>query len=141
MEAEGLTGGLRELAARTSEVFRIQCELHCPSAIPESDVAVDTHLYRIVQEAVTNAIKHGKARQIDIELATEAGVITLKVKDDGVGLPAESPRAPGMGLRIMQYRAGMIGGTVVVERHSRGGTAVTCTAPLGKHSPASSATV
>jgi len=132
LEAEGLMEGLRDLAARTSGVFRIRCSFHCPSPVLIQDVSAATHLYRIAQEAVTNGIKHGQAKHIEIGLAADGAAITLMIKDDGVGLSANLQKAPGMGLRIMQYRADMIGGAVVVQDEPQGGTAVICTAPLAR---------
>jgi signal transduction histidine kinase len=95
--------------------------------IPEAATA--THLYRIAQEAVSNALKHGQAKRIIVRLArTEAGTI-LEILDDGVGVPDPLPPQRGMGLRIMAHRATMIGGTLTVRRGPAGGTVVTCTVP------------
>jgi signal transduction histidine kinase len=89
------------------------------------DNAVATHLYRIAQEAVSNAIKHGKARHIEMVLTAKTDCVILAVNDDGCGIPSAPPRT-GAGLRIMQYRAGMIGGSVVVQRREPVGTSVVC---------------
>jgi two-component system CheB/CheR fusion protein len=88
--------------------------------------ALATHLYRIAQEAVHNAIRHGKAKSIVIRLLTQQDRILLGVKDDGVGFSGPVGKHPGMGLRVMQYRAGMIGGTLVVQHDPDGGTSVLC---------------
>ena len=85
-----------------------------------------THLYRIAQEAVGNAIKHGHARHIVICLKTAPPRTILTIQDDGLGLPAVPPKPKGMGLRIMQYRAGVCGGSLAVQPGSRGGTSVVC---------------
>ena len=90
------------------------------------DHLVATHLYRIAQEAISNAVKHGKARQVLIRLQAARQRIVLMVKDDGVGLPKVLPEKRGMGLRIMQYRAGMIGGTLVIQKDLDCGTSVIC---------------
>ena len=90
------------------------------------DPATAGHLYRIAQEAVGNAIKHGKARNILIRLdASEEGTV-LSIKDDGIGLPEPLPEKRGMGLRIMAHRSAMIGGKFNVRRDETGGTLVTC---------------
>jgi two-component system, LuxR family, sensor kinase FixL len=91
-----------------------------------------THLYRIAQEAVNNALKHSKADEICISLKQNDDLIVLEVSDNGVGIDAVDSRVAitrksrGMGLRTMQYRAGMIGGTLHVERRETGGTLVRC---------------
>jgi signal transduction histidine kinase len=85
-----------------------------------------THLYHIAQEAVNNAIKHGKPQRVLIQLTAEQGRGTLLIKDDGIGI-AENPASPqGMGMHIMNYRAGMIGGTLAVRRDTTRGTVVAC---------------
>ncbi len=131
LEAEGLADALRELAAGTKKVFRCDCHFRCtpPVLLPNHTEAI--HLYRIAQEAVNNALKHGKARRIDISLTAKNHSITLAVNDNGIGLPAKLPKRKGMGLRIMRYRAEVIGGTLVVEPVPGGGTRVRCTAPEG----------
>jgi signal transduction histidine kinase len=89
--------------------------------------SVATHLYRIAQEAVTNAVNHGKATDILIDLASQAERTTLVVTDNGAGLPKPSPRRKGMGLRIMNYRADIISGSLAFSTPENGGTMVTCT--------------
>jgi signal transduction histidine kinase len=97
-----------------------------------ADEAVANHLYRIAQEAVHNAIKHGRARNIVIVLRTEGDGGVLSVKDDGVGIgdPAGSPN--GMGLQIMRYRVSMIGGALEIARCPDRGTLVRCLFPRKK---------
>ena len=131
LEAEGLTDALRELAAGTRKVFRCACRCRCdpPVLVPDHTVAV--HLYRIAQEAVNNAIKHGKARRIDISLTATGNAVTLAVTGNGTGIPRKLPKRKGMGLRIMRYRAEVIGGTLLVEPVSGGGTRVVCTVSDG----------
>lgn len=133
VQAGGLVAALDELTERTGTMFRIQCRCKCPSAI-EMDNTTATHLYRIAQEAVTNAVKHGLAKEIDIELSTNPLHTVLSVKDKGRGHGRRGvgldPRHRGMGLRIMSYRADMIGGTLDIRRsESGGGTDVVCTIP------------
>jgi signal transduction histidine kinase len=132
IESEGLTSALHELATNTEKFFRVRC--HCDFADPVEigDHAAATHLFRIAQEAVSNAIKHGKARQLVISLRKVRGRIVLKVSDDGEGFPKRTPKTKGMGLRIMQSRAGMIGGTIAIERNPGGGTDVICAVPQNK---------
>jgi signal transduction histidine kinase len=128
IDAGGLASALQSLASETESVFRLRCTfLSAPVDI--GDVSVAMNLYRIAQEAVTNAIKHGHAANIAIELAVRDGDLALTVSDDGVGFPA-SPAAPqGMGLQSMKYRAQLIGASVNIRRGGTGGTVVTCTWP------------
>jgi signal transduction histidine kinase len=129
LESEGLQSALEELAVNTEKMFGIKCRLVCHSEIKISDLAAATHLYRIAQEAVSNAFKHGKATDVMMELDCEPGRISLRVSDNGVGFSREAAKNKGMGLRIMRYRAGMLGGTLSVERNSNGGTSVVCLVP------------
>ena len=131
LEAEGLADALRELAAGTRKVFGCDCRFHCdpPVLVPDHTVAI--HLYRIAQEAVSNAIKHGQARRIEIRLSATGRSVTLAVHDNGVGIPRKAPRRKGMGLRIMRYRAEVIGGALVVEPQVGGGTVLVCTVTEG----------
>ena len=133
IDSEGLRSALNELATLTNELKQISCQFNCSSQIPVANNTAATHLFRIAQEAVNNALRHGRANQILISLKQTDGHLILEVHDNGVGFdPAALPRNPsvsethGMGLRIMEYRAGMIGGTLHVERSAMGGTSVRC---------------
>jgi signal transduction histidine kinase len=129
LTADGLMEAFEELSDSTSERFRVECRFECdvPVLVPEAGTA--THLYRIAQEAIHNAIKHGQAKRIIVQLSrTEAGTV-LEILDDGVGLPERLPAQRGMGLRIMAHRATMIGGALTVRRGPAGGTVVTCAVP------------
>jgi signal transduction histidine kinase len=91
-----------------------------------------THLYHIAQEAVNNAIKHGDAGEITIRLTAGAGRGSLVIRDDGKGIPEGIANSRGMGLQIMKYRSGMIGGTLEIRRDTARGTIVTCTFPVNE---------
>ena len=127
-DAEGLMSGFEELAGNISRQFKIDCQFECPHPVLLRDTTVCLHLYRIAQEAVTNAIKHGKARRVTISLAADAETIYLEITDDGAGLPAH-PNSGGLGLQIMAHRAGMIGGDFKIEPLPGQGARVTCTLP------------
>lgn len=129
LDASGLMLALRELAATTEQLFGICCTFNCDKPVPIGDVTVAVHLYRIAQEAVTNAIKHGKAENIVIGLAPDRNMPVLTIKSDGLDFPEVSPEGKGMGLKIMNYRAEMIDGSLNVHRGAKGGTIVTCTFP------------
>jgi hypothetical protein len=124
--SDGLMSALTGLAANTERLFRVRCQFECEPPVLVHNHSVATHLYRIAQEAVSNAIKHGQTRRVVIRLQEESGRTVLLVRDFGKGLPTELPEPRGMGLRIMQYRAGMIGGSLVVQREPEGGTSVVC---------------
>ena len=128
-EANGLHSALEELAARFSDLFKVSCRFDCPKPVLIADNAVATHLYWIAQEATSNAIKHGRARQIDIRLSASPENIALAVEDDGIGFRNNGQRLSGMGLRIMNHRAGIIHGQLAVQHRSGGGTNVVCTVP------------
>jgi two-component system CheB/CheR fusion protein len=100
--------------------------LICEESVPIHDDNIATHLYRIAQEAINNAIKHGQPTQIDIELVNLPDGVGITITDNGVGIPPNVGSGRGMGLRIMNYRANMIGGTLEVTRGPKGGTVVTC---------------
>lgn len=125
MDAEGLVSALHELAARSSGI--LACRLRCERVVPIADNATALHLYRIAQEAVTNAIKHSGARRITLSLRLREGLLMLGVTDDGCGMPEVIPQSHGMGVRLMQYRADVIGANISIGRRKRGGTQVTCT--------------
>ncbi len=126
LESEGLASALQELATNTEKMFGVTCAVECHGDVRVSAPATLTHLYRIAQEAVSNAIKHGKAKQVQICLESDPARTVLRVTDNGSGIPEPAPRSNGMGLRIMHYRASMIGGTLSVQRSPAGGTTVTC---------------
>jgi signal transduction histidine kinase len=128
LEPEGLMGGFQELARNISERFQLTCEFECPEPVLLHDAASSTHLYRIAQEAVTNAIKHGGAKFINLSLEKNAEATTLTITDDGTGLPPV-PASGGMGLRIMAYRASVIGAAFHIERLPESGTRVTVRLP------------
>jgi signal transduction histidine kinase len=123
---------LEQLAETTSSVFGIKCHLVCYNPVFVDDNAVALHLYRIAQESVTNAVKHGRAKQISITLSSSAGGLKLTVRDDGSGLP-EIPSPSGSGLKIMKYRAAAIGAKLTLERGPEGGTVVTCSLPVEEY--------
>lgn len=130
LAADGLLRGLQALAERTSEHFQVRCRVEAPSVFLVQDPTVSTHLYRIAQEAVANSLKHGGATEISIRLESKAEGGELRVRDNGKGLPPGAQVSTGMGLRIMRYRAEMIGATLAVESPAPGGTTIVCAFPL-----------
>jgi PAS domain S-box-containing protein len=123
----GLMSSLEQLAAMVRDLFKIDCRFECAQPVLVPDNIIATHLYRIVQEAINNAIKHGRAGQIRIQLVDASEQIILTVQNNGVALPTRRSAKEGIGLRIMQYRAEMMGGSLVIDSETRRGTTVTCT--------------
>ncbi len=130
LDASGLVLALQEFAAKTEAVFNVSCLFVYSKAILVHDNIIATHLYRISQEAVANAIKHGKAKTIVIELAANAQSLKLSITDDGVGVQKMSGDSRGIGLQTMNYRARVINGTLNVRPGKLRGTIVTCAVSL-----------
>lgn len=128
LQQDGLMEGLRELAKSTGSLFKTDCAFHCGSPIHVADHARSVQLYRIAQEAISNAVKHGKARHIEISLKSETdNRAVLSISNDGLPFVAPGSEAkPGMGLRTMKYRAEMIGASLVVQPAVKSGTEVVC---------------
>jgi signal transduction histidine kinase len=143
LESDGLGGALQELASTIEQMFQVRCRFACDRAVSIIDSASSIQLYRIAQEAISNAIRHGEARHVFIDLVQVGGRIILTVEDDGVGIGrAAGAAAPGTGLgvRTMRHRARMIGATLAIEPVAdggpsdgggTGGTIVTCTVEAG----------
>ena len=129
LESDGLTSALKQLAGKVTDMFRVSCLFWCDHAVLVHDNAVATHLFRVAQEAVSNAIRHGKAKRIVVDLAIAGGELCLTVTDDGVGIAQTAGDGKGMGIQTMSYRAKMIGGTLTVRPGTKGGTVVTCVLP------------
>jgi len=124
----GLVGALRELATVTERVFGVPCTVACDERLQVDDSQAATNLYRIAQEAISNAVRHGGAQSIAIMLTMESGILRLAVRDDGSGFSGENATQPeGLGLSIMRYRAELVGGVLEVATDS-GGTTVACVA-------------
>jgi two-component system, NarL family, sensor histidine kinase UhpB len=130
-QEEDISLALKNLAARAKEMFSVSCRFRCvgPSASLPSNIV--RQLYKIAQEAVTNGIKHGKATQVQIILTNTSDRLEMKVKNNGLPFPDLKDQSPGMGLRIMRYRANVVGASVDVRADGEQGAVVTCSLPLG----------
>jgi PAS domain S-box-containing protein len=122
---EGLIFALTELVARVSLMSGVECVMRQDKAF-SCERATAIHLYRIAQEALHNAIKHGKPKHITIDCSGRGGVTTITITDDGVGFRKNQGQRRGMGLDIFQHRARIIGATLDVRRGDTGGCVVTC---------------
>ena len=129
LESEGLMAALSDLAQLTATTG-VKCELNCESPVLVYESAVATHLYRIAQEAVNNALKYAAASRIILSLEDRGSTIELKITDDGDGLPEKmnSERA-GMGLQVMQHRARLMGGRIDVQSEPGHGMRIMCLVP------------
>ncbi|UCE99332.1 MAG: MEDS domain-containing protein [Planctomycetota bacterium] len=137
LDAGSLTSTLQEFAVTTERLFGIHCIFKSYMPLPVDDAAVAMHLYRITQEAVTNAIKHGGAKNIHIELVHDGDKSVLRVKSDGIDFPGMQVKSKGMGLQIMNHRAEIIGGSLDIRKGDTGGTIACCTFP-SRHPPSNS---
>ncbi|MET0985910.1 MAG: PAS domain-containing protein [Steroidobacteraceae bacterium] len=116
LERGGLTEALKHLAMRCSDMYPLQCVYSHTGKLPELDEGAATHLYRIAQEATTNAARYAMANKIVLELKATPRALNLAVSDDGIGLTAGLAHGrPGLGLKIMEYRARMLGGSLKFE--------------------------
>src|SRR5215472_3838553 len=127
LDAAGLMSALQELTSNTSKLFNVSCRFECPQPVLVADNTVATHLYRIVQEAISNAVKHGQARFIIVSLSCSEDQLTLGIWNNGAEFPVGASAEGGLGLRIMQYRAEMIGATLKVSSAIDKGATVDCT--------------
>jgi signal transduction histidine kinase len=134
MEADGLSSALKELAGNTSDLFKVKCIFQEEQQVSPSDYAAAKHLYRIAQEATNNAIRHGKATSIKISLEPEkgSGMARLRIESDGSSFSRKAGSSRGMGLRIMNHRAELIGGTLEIKPGPSSGTVVDCRFPIQK---------
>jgi len=129
-EQGGFVAALRDLAARTKELFGIRCEVQADKDLLIEDQTVTMHLYRIAQEALSNAVRHGGARFTRIRVSRSHGQAVLRITDDGRGLQHTAASQAGMGTRIMRHRAEMIGGTLRIQNALKKGACVKCVFPL-----------
>jgi PAS domain S-box-containing protein len=126
LEENGLVSALEELAANSSELFKINCQFSSVEAPAAVDNEVALHLYYIVLEAVANACKHSNAQNVFITLESARDRHSLSVRDDGNGFSPSGKAHTGMGIRIMQYRARVIGANLTLESAPGSGTHLTC---------------
>lgn len=126
LDENGLMAALQLLATTTQSISGVLCDFRCDRPVPIRDSSMAVHLYRIAQEAVSNAIRHGKAKHISISLTGNHNRATLSIVNDGRRFPKRLPKKKGMGLQVMGYRAEVIGGILAVRQAPGSGTQVTC---------------
>ncbi len=133
-EPDGLMTALQNLADRVTRDCGIDCRFDADSAVLMDDPAVASHLYRLAQEAVSNAVKYSGSPRIDLRLNAGSRQLELLVRDYGKGLPAEGQPA-GLGMQTMRHRAQQLGGRLTVENAPDGGVQVRCIAPFYRTKP------
>jgi PAS domain S-box-containing protein len=126
MGSAGLAAALNGLALHARETYRVTCQFKAEGSVPQLESNIVHQLYKIAQEALTNAIKHGKAKRVGISLANGSNRLVLTIRNTGKAFPAMIGRHTGMGLRIMNYRANLIGASLEVKPGRSEGTVVTC---------------
>ena len=131
MDEAGLASALEELADTTSSLHEIECTFEPEGEVLIAHREMALHLYRIAQEAASNAVRHGHAIVVSIRLAIDEGQVILSIHDNGIGIPASADLPnQGMGLRSMRYRAGILNGSIEISTEPEGGACVCCRVPL-----------
>ncbi len=128
-----LSAALRVLADEVNEHPNVKCHAHCSYENDNHDPEIATHLYRIAQESINNALRHSEAQNIELRYWRDGDSVFLEVLDDGTGIPAKESRVEGMGLRSMRFRARMLRGRLDVGLRTQGGTRVLCSCPYQPH--------
>lgn len=127
LRRDGLVAALRELGGQVASRCGLLCAVRCRVPRrhePAPEVAI--HVFRIAQEALTNAVRHARPRRLRLELLREGERLRLLVEDDGLGLPLDWRQRPGLGLQAMQHRAHLVGAELRLSAAGRRGTRVTC---------------
>jgi signal transduction histidine kinase len=136
LEHDGFVAAMEELCATARGLFDINCEWEYDGEAIPVDPKRAVHLYRIVQESVSNSVKHGKAKRVTISAECHDNELTLIVTDDGIGLSRKTITNPGLGLRTMAYRARIVGAELSAQRvENGGGTIVRCTCRIRELPP------
>jgi signal transduction histidine kinase len=131
LESQGLAVALEELADNTRALKGIGCDLRADPAVRVDDPVIAINLYRLAQEAVNNAVKHGKARHVHIDLSYSDGHNRLSISDDGIGInPEQIGQSLGLGMYSLRERASLLGGTLEIGTPPQGGTTISVTYPV-----------
>ena len=129
LDEAGLPAALQELVSSSRRLFGIECTFEFAGDNGFNAAGKATHLYRIAQEAINNATKHGKAQQVEVQLSANCNAMSLSIADDGKGFPKTDKTVNGVGISIMRYRANVLGGELEIEGRPKGGTIVSCIVP------------
>lgn len=131
LRQDDISSALKFLASHVKELFNVSCRFKTEGSIPPLDRNAMVQLYKITQEAVTNAVKHGKSKLVNIHLEGDDGRLVLTIHNKGLPFPSMISQSKGMGLRIMNYRANTIGASLEVKPVKPSGAMVVCTLPIG----------
>ena len=130
LENGGLKAAILRLGTSIERLYGIPCDYQETGSMPDISPNVKTHFFRIVQEAISNAAKHSKASRITTSVASSKDQLRAHIQDNGVGIDLNNVNGRGMGLRIMQHRANVIGASLKVRPGTTDGTTITCTLSL-----------
>lgn len=126
LDGEGLSTAIERLCQNARKFFSVECTFQEEGGAYTPDSGAASNLYRIAQECISNAVKHGRATQVDVSLRQKKDRVILQVQDNGVGFPETLSDDRGMGVDIMGYRARVINARLSIERREEGGTIITC---------------
>lgn len=132
IETGGLVSALKTLASNAEKMLGVRCRFKCEKSVSVKNLVEAKQIYRIVQEAITNAVRHGKAKNINIKLRLTKKGTVLSIENNGLDFPKLSPRKKGLGLKIMKYRTDLIGGSLDIRKGDKGGTVIICIFPNGR---------
>ena len=127
LDSSGLITALQRLTQNAERLFSIECTLHDVVNIHFDDPTSLTHMYRIVQEATSNAVKHGNASKVAISMETDETKLVVKIADNGTGFAEDWDKQKGLGVRIMKFRARLIGANFEIENNEMGGATIIIT--------------
>jgi two-component system sensor kinase FixL len=127
LDEAGLPAALQELTVSASRLLRMECTCEFAGENGFTHPGKATHLYRIAQEAISNAKKHGKANNVEVRLSANSRAMSLSIADNGTGFSKTEKDMNGVGISIMRYRANVVGGEFEIEDRPSGGTIVSCT--------------
>ncbi|HEY3860290.1 MAG TPA: PAS domain S-box protein [Verrucomicrobiae bacterium] len=130
VEDKDLATAMEGMVSHVKRTFKISCRFDSEAAVPALEPASVVQLYKITQEAVTNAIKHAKAKNVDIRLSNGGNFLVLSISNDGMPFPTIFKPSDGLGLRIMNYRAHLIGASLEIKPGAHEGAVVTCSLPV-----------
>jgi len=130
MDAEGLSTALNDLVSTTNQLRQAAITFEASDNIQIKDPSIAMHLYRIVQEALSNAMRHADASNVAVRLVRNGYSLTITVSDDGCGFSSSELSSEGMGLRTMRYRANLIGANLTLDTRPSDGALVSCTVPV-----------
>jgi signal transduction histidine kinase len=129
-DEKGLEAALKRLKQNAEKLFDIDFSLEVLGKLDFDDATQAIHLYRIAQEGVSNAVKHGSATSVSVHLASTDKHIRLRIVDNGTGFSKDWDTDGGLGVRIMQFRARLIGGNLEISDVPDKGATITCTIPI-----------